>query len=90
LRLIHSHSSPLANAHKTQREGRAYPARMKIVQLLKSLLIGGEPVKAGESVEVSESVARELVGRGVAVPVIAKPQPEPEPEPAEEPKPRKK
>jgi hypothetical protein len=48
---------------------------MKIVQLLKSLLIGGEPVKAGESVEVSESVARELVGRGVAVPVIAKPEP---------------
>jgi hypothetical protein len=63
---------------------------MKIVKLLKSLLIGGEPVKAGESVEVSESVARELVGRGVAVPVLAKTEPEPEPQPAEEPKPRKK
>lgn len=55
------------------------------VELLKSLLIHGEQKHAGAVVEIEHRDARELIGRGVAVNVIAKPEPEPEPEqPAQE------
>lgn len=46
------------------------------VELLKSLLIRGEQKHAGAVVEVEQRDARELIGRGVAVNVIAKPEPE--------------
>ena len=51
------------------------------VELLKSLLIHGAQKHAGDIVEVEHRDARELIGRGVAVNVIAKPEPE---QPAQE------
>ena len=51
------------------------------VELLKSLLIHGAQKHAGDIVEIEHRDARELIGRGVAVNVIAKPEPE---QPAQE------
>ena len=94
MRLFHPHSAPLetgpANAHKTAQACRVYRSRMIKVELLKSLLIHGEQKHAGEIVEIEHRDARELIGRGVAVNVIAKHEPEPEQPVQEETAPKKK
>ena len=42
------------------------------IQLLKPLMIGGMPFEAGEKVTVHRKLARELVGKERAIPVVEK------------------
>jgi hypothetical protein len=59
---------------------------MAHIEILRSVMISGEPAAAGSIVETSEQEAQYLIGMGLAA-TAAAPAPEPKPEPEPEVKP---
>ena len=59
---------------------------MAHIEILRSVMISGEPAAAGSIVETSEQEAQYLIGMGLAA-AAAAPKPEPETKPEPEAKP---